>query len=590
MSPPVSLRRELLVSLFVLFGGALALAVAALFVVQPFMVGPGDALFFAGVLVAADLAILFLFARTLLQRRLLEPLRVMVDDARRIEAEDYRHRMTLGGSEELDTLAESVNAMAERLIRNQEMLTRNIESLDETNRELVSARDEVVRAARLASVGTLAAGMAHEVGNPLGAVIGYLDIARRRAETGGEVEEILDSATRESRRIDRIIRSLLSYARPRPEVHGAVVPADVVERVRRLLEAQGRFAGMEVSWDVPDTLPGVEVDPHHLEQVLVNLLLNAVDAMDAMEPGHPRRIEVLGREEPWTPPVVPFRREGDPPGPTTRTGGAWRMELGGARKRLTGAAAGRGPHGARFGSGHPPRAGRPGLRPLLHHEGAGQGNGAGTGHLLAAGRGNGGAHRPRVRRGGGGGLPGHPPHRARVARTHIGWEEGPLRILVIDDEQALRHSLTLILRDAGYQVLEAASGSEGLRMLREVRPDMVLCDIRMPGMGGLEFLAEATAGGTDALILMMTAYGGIETAIEAMKAGAYDYLPKPFGADEVLLTIKKAEEREQLRREVGRLREEVRSDRRFGDIVARSPAMIRALELATRVAPIPRRC
>jgi two-component system, NtrC family, response regulator AtoC len=162
-----------------------------------------------------------------------------------------------------------------------------------------------------------------------------------------------------------------------------------------------------------------------------------------------------------------------------------------------------------------------------------------------------------------------------------------LRILVIDDEQALRHSLTLILRDAGYQVLEAASGSEGLRMLREVRPDMVLCDIRMPGMGGLEFLAEATAGGTDALILMMTAYGGIETAIEAMKAGAYDYLPKPFGADEVLLTIKKAEEREQLRREVGRLREEVRSDRRFGDIVARSPAMIRALELATRVAPHP---
>jgi two-component system, NtrC family, sensor kinase len=335
MSPPVSLRRELLVSLFVLFGGALALAVAALFVVQPFMVGPGDALFFAGVLVAADLAILFLFARTLLQRRLLEPLRVMVDDARRIEAEDYRHRMTLGGSEELDTLAESVNAMAERLIRNQEMLTRNIESLDETNRELVSARDEVVRAARLASVGTLAAGMAHEVGNPLGAVIGYLDIARRRAETGGEVDEILDSATRESRRIDRIIRSLLSYARPRPEVHGAVVPADVAERVRRLLEAQGRFAGMEVSWDVPDTLPGVEVDPHHLEQVLVNLLLNAVDAMDAMEPGHPRRIEVLGREEPWTPPVVPYRREGDPPGTNYAHRRRLAMELGGARKRLT---------------------------------------------------------------------------------------------------------------------------------------------------------------------------------------------------------------------------------------------------------------
>jgi two-component system response regulator AtoC len=85
----------------------------------------------------------------------------------------------------------------------------------------------------------------------------------------------------------------------------------------------------------------------------------------------------------------------------------------------------------------------------------------------------------------------------------------------------------------------------------------------------------------------MTAYGSIELATEAMKVGAYDYLPKPFGADEVLLTIRKAEERENLRKEVGRLRSEVRADRRFGEIVARSPAMIRALEVAGKVARHP---
>ncbi len=162
-----------------------------------------------------------------------------------------------------------------------------------------------------------------------------------------------------------------------------------------------------------------------------------------------------------------------------------------------------------------------------------------------------------------------------------------MKILVIDDEPALRHSLSLILSGAGYEVSEASSGEEGLRRLEAGDPDLVLCDIRMPGMGGLEFLRKSRASGSKALVLMMTAYGSVETAIEAMKAGAYDYLPKPFGSDEVLLTIRKAEEREQLRREVGRLRDEVRSDRKFRDIIARSPAMVRALELATRVAPHP---
>ncbi len=162
-----------------------------------------------------------------------------------------------------------------------------------------------------------------------------------------------------------------------------------------------------------------------------------------------------------------------------------------------------------------------------------------------------------------------------------------MKILVIDDDAGLRKSLTLILSDSGYEVLTAESGEEGLRVAEGERPDLVLCDIRMPGMDGMEFLQQYQEAGGEALVLMMTAYGSLELAIEAMKLGAYDYLPKPFGADEVILTVRKAEERERLHREVGRLRAEVRADRRFGEIVARTPAMVRALEVAAKVARHP---
>jgi two-component system response regulator AtoC len=162
-----------------------------------------------------------------------------------------------------------------------------------------------------------------------------------------------------------------------------------------------------------------------------------------------------------------------------------------------------------------------------------------------------------------------------------------LKILIIDDDRGHRKSLSLILGDAGYEVRSAEDGEEGLEKALSERPQLILCDVRMPKKDGIAFLKEYREAGGEALVLVMTAYGSIELATEAMKVGAYDYLPKPFGADEVLLTIRKAEERENLRKEVGRLRSEVRADRRFGEIVARSPAMIRALEVAGKVARHP---
>ncbi len=160
-----------------------------------------------------------------------------------------------------------------------------------------------------------------------------------------------------------------------------------------------------------------------------------------------------------------------------------------------------------------------------------------------------------------------------------------MKILIIDDDAGLRKSLTLILSDAGYDVVQAEDGEQGLATAQEQSPDIILCDVRMPKLTGIEFLEAYREAGGRALILVMTAYGGLDLAMEAMKKGAYDYIPKPFGSDDVLLIVRKAEEREQLRQEVGRLRREVRADARFGEIVVGSPAMRKAMEVAQKVAP-----
>jgi two-component system response regulator AtoC len=162
-----------------------------------------------------------------------------------------------------------------------------------------------------------------------------------------------------------------------------------------------------------------------------------------------------------------------------------------------------------------------------------------------------------------------------------------MKILVVDDDRGHRKSLTLILGDAGYEVGEASDGEEGLEKAFSEHPQLILCDVRMAKKDGIQFLKEYREAGGEALVVVMTAYGGMDLAMKAMKLGAYDYLPKPFGADEVLLAIRKAEERENLRREVGRLRSEVRAERRFGEIIAGAPAMIRALEVAGKVARHP---
>ncbi|HEX7239757.1 MAG TPA: sigma-54 dependent transcriptional regulator, partial [Longimicrobiaceae bacterium] len=161
------------------------------------------------------------------------------------------------------------------------------------------------------------------------------------------------------------------------------------------------------------------------------------------------------------------------------------------------------------------------------------------------------------------------------------------RILVIDDEAGLRHTLSLLLREEGYEVATAEDGEVGLRTALADPPGLILCDVRMPRLDGLQFLDRYQEAEGTALVIVMSAYGSLDTAVEAMRRGAYDYVSKPFNADEILLTLRKAEEREQLRREVDRLRKQVGEVQGFEAVVGRSQVMREALDLAGRVAPYP---
>ena len=161
------------------------------------------------------------------------------------------------------------------------------------------------------------------------------------------------------------------------------------------------------------------------------------------------------------------------------------------------------------------------------------------------------------------------------------------RVLVIDDEKNMRHMLQIMLNKAGYAAETAPDGENGLEKMSNEDFDFVLCDLRMPKMDGMAFLKSAHEKYPEKTFIMMSAFGNMDDALEAMKIGAYDYISKPFKTDEVLLTLKKAEERERLKAENLECKGEstaLRKSYSFPNIVARSEAMCHVFDLVQKVA------
>ncbi len=158
------------------------------------------------------------------------------------------------------------------------------------------------------------------------------------------------------------------------------------------------------------------------------------------------------------------------------------------------------------------------------------------------------------------------------------------QILIVDNEKSMRDFLSIVLKKEGYDCLTAEDGLKALDLIEKEGADLVITDIKMPKMDGLSLLKHLKLSSPETATIMMTAFASTETAIEAMKEGAYDYLTKPFQIDEVKLVIKNVLERKTLRQENRQLRRELKSQADFTQIIGRSGAMRKVLDLVEKVA------
>lgn len=308
MTGQTTLRRELITAFAVVFAGALMVAVAGSFLLLPQFDSPVRAFVYLILLLIADILVFSAFGRWLIRNRVLDPLDRIIQEAEAIAEGDYGRRLSASDSVEIGRLSDSLNRMAERLIRHQRQLADNIASLERTNRELTEARDELIRAEKMSSLGQMAAGVAHEIGNPLSAVVGNMDLLKRRLE--GRELDLVNASAEQARRIDRIVRGLLDYSRTREAKVRPINVGEVVHRTLELIRTQGRFSNVEITTALDHGVPAVDADPYQLEQVLVNLLLNAADAMGG-EGGIRISCRSMRYQEPS---YLPSRRKDDLPG------------------------------------------------------------------------------------------------------------------------------------------------------------------------------------------------------------------------------------------------------------------------------------
>ena len=147
------------------------------------------------------------------------------------------------------------------------------------------------------------------------------------------------------------------------------------------------------------------------------------------------------------------------------------------------------------------------------------------------------------------------------------------KLLLIDDEENMLHMLSAYMKKQGYEIATASGGDEGVEQVDRFRPDLILCDLQMPGMDGLAFLVSMGEQLKDMPVIMMSAYATVDTAVQAMREGAYDFITKPFKMDEINCILQRAEEFITLKKENIQLKnrvQELQGEVSFASIICRS--------------------
>jgi signal transduction histidine kinase len=226
-----------------------------------------------------DFLLLLGLGSWLLSRIVIVPVTRLLAATRRVASGDYSHKVHVPGCAEFADLAESFNAMIGTLNDKQVEVEQHVASLEATNRALVAAREETLRSEKMASVGLLAAGMAHEIGTPLASIIGYATILTDELKGDAAQADYLRRLREDAFRIDRIIHGLLDFARPAEGVRERVDLPELIQSTLDLVQQQGAFKQISVTTDWPEDIPLIRADRNQLQQVFINLFLNARDAM-----------------------------------------------------------------------------------------------------------------------------------------------------------------------------------------------------------------------------------------------------------------------------------------------------------------------
>ena len=403
---------------------------------------------------------------------------------------------------------------------------------------------------RLAALGQLSAGLAHEIRNPLGIIKGSAEMLTEKLKSADPLSgELAGYISTEVNRLSALVSRFLDFARPlQLELRPHSLP-EVVDRALKAVAANWSGPEVKVERHYESNLPAILLDEDFCEQVFVNLAQNAYEAMSESGGGLLRVSIAL----------------------------AVRRERRGIEVRV-----------ADSGPGISREFREQIFNPFVTTKKTGVGLGLSIVSKIVD------EHRGSIeladRAGGAAFIVFFPfAEEAAAPVSHAGHDglTTMLAILIVEDEARMRRLLELDLGEAGFQTFSAPDAEAGLALLCREHIDQVLTDLKLPGMSGLEFLQSAKRINAALPVIVMTAYGTVETAVEAMKAGASDYVLKPFSLAEMRMVVQKELDVRQLREENRSLREALGHRYTFPNVVASSTRMQEVLALVERVASTP---